>query len=444
MNNVVSVLRCKWQSGILHRVYNLKDEYGRGRFCMMFSGLLSSIVSQLTGGFFLTSFLLLYGLDKSRIGILTFVPYMTSMLNLLSPSLLERFAKRRGILITMKLASNAINILGITILPTVIKEREAMVVGFVILVLAANIINQLAGSGWSAWNVAFLPEDIRVDYFQATVCIQSAFALLVTLGVSVAGDMLAGTEYELVLLTIVRYAAFVVAVIDCAIWLIPKEYEYIRTAKAKITNIFILPWKNKKFLLIVMVLALHNFSANLPTATLNAYLLQDVGVGYSLISGINAVYFIFFFMFSKMWKKFIVKHYWYIAYGFTVFLYGLSYFFYAFVTANTIWLYVAVRLVQHVLGVSSSTVTTSLLYAGLPEEDRTNYLSFYTIVINCSVFISIMLGTLLSMIMGDEAIHIMGFGFTSTQLCLIGCSVGMIAAAVIAMRMSKKFQRVES
>ena len=61
----------------LRYVYNVKDDRGRGRFCMLMSGIMAGLVGQLSGGLFYTSFLLSYGLDVKDIGILKGVMEIT-------------------------------------------------------------------------------------------------------------------------------------------------------------------------------------------------------------------------------------------------------------------------------------------------------------------------------------------------------------------------------
>ncbi len=136
-------LREQWTHTTFHRVYGWNDIYSRGRLCIMLSGIFSGIVAQLSGSLFLTRFLLSYGMDKSRIGILTFVPYLACLFNVFSPLFLERIRVRRPLLIAMKLACYVVNILGVTLLPALVKGTDARLIGFVILVFAANVLTQL-------------------------------------------------------------------------------------------------------------------------------------------------------------------------------------------------------------------------------------------------------------------------------------------------------------
>ena len=81
------------------------------------------------------------------------------------------------------------------------------------------------------------------------------------------------------------------------------------------------------------------------------------------------------------------------------------------------------------MGVLTSSVLNSLVYVALPKEDSTNYLSFYTIVVNGSIFISMMIGTAFCAAMGNRTVLLGGLEFTGTQLCLLATCVaeGLLA-----------------
>ena len=437
MNRFFGSLKTRVKKSPLLYVYNVKDDLGRGRFCMLLSSIMAGLVGQLSGGLFYTSFLLMYGLDKSRIGILTFIPYITCLLNIFSPILLEHFKRRKWILTASKLTYYAISIIGITVLPMIVTDPDALLLWFVVLIIVANSVNQLFASGFSAWNANFLPDNVRVDYFNSASCINSAITFAVTLIVSAIGDALSGTPQELPMLITIRFIAFVLAVVDCIIWLVPKEFPYATAAKTKFSNIFTLPFKNKRFLGTILIAASYTFALNIPNATLNAYILDDVGISYTLCNGINATYFLFFLFFSNMWKKLISKKYWFRAFAIVLILHAATYYAYTFVTADTVWLYVTVRFAQHVLGVATGTIMSSLPYINLPDEDRTNYLSFHTIVANLAAFFSMMIGTVFTKVMGENIVRVFGYPFSSTQILLFVCAVLQCAVAVICVLSAK-------
>lgn len=84
---------------MISTVFNLKELHGQGRARILTSTVLDNVVVSIANGVFYTSFLLYYGMDKSRIGFLTFIPYITCLLNIFSPSILERFHRRKAILL---------------------------------------------------------------------------------------------------------------------------------------------------------------------------------------------------------------------------------------------------------------------------------------------------------------------------------------------------------
>ena len=119
---------------------------------------------------------------------------------------------------------------------------------------------------------------------------------------------------------------------------------------------------------------------------------------------------------------------------------SVTYYMYVFVTADTVWLYVVVRLLQHIFGVVMNSIVASLPYVNLPEEDRTNYMSFHTIVSNMAVFLSMMLGTMFTSYMehGSGTWNILGIAFTSTQILLFACAAAQCLVAGMTLLLSKK------
>ena len=424
MNHINDEAQRAKKTNMINTVFNLKTLHGQGRARILSSTALDNVVASLTTGVFYTSFLLYYGMDKSRIGFLTFIPYITCLLNVFSPSILERFKRRKAILITAKLLQCFINYIGIALLPTLIHDQNARLTGLAILIIVSTAISQLFASGWNAWNANYLEDRVRDNYFFITNCVLNMIAHPTALIISFIADKYADTPNEIMLLTAIRYIAFGLMVVDAIIWIFQKEFPYEKSVdKVKFSAVFTMPLKNKKFMMVMILLILYNFAASLPNATINAYLLEDVGISYTLIASINACFFIFFFLFTGMWNTIICRFNRYYAFGLALLLQGISFIAYAFVSANTIWLYITVRLIQHVTGVLLSGVCSSILYDHLPNADRTNYLSFNFIVTNGAIFLALMTDTLLAGIWENGAILILGIPVYSTQIMIFASAL---------------------
>lgn len=395
----------------LYRVYNWKSEHGRGRTCMLLNSIFSGLAGQFSGSVFYSAFLLAHGFDPSEINVLLFVPYITTFLYLFSPSLLERFKRRKVVLAVARVVTHTINILGITLLPMLfakdengnVLDKTAMTAAFVAIILTANAISALFSQGYSAWHANFLTDDIRADYFTSSQCINALVYVAVFL-VSLYADSLKNTAGYVPFLTTMRFAAYALAVIDIVFLLIPKEYDYPKTVdKPRIRYVFTLPFKNKKFLMTVSIIVMVTFAMNIHAGYIDAYVIKEIEVPLSLINGINALYFAFFIVFGPMWKKFIAKQTWLRALGFSLIIEAMSYLTYSFIVPGAFVLYTIVRLWQHVMGVVRGTIVASLPYLNLPEEDRTNYLAFYTIVNNMGAFAARIIGQVIYENVGKSA-----------------------------------------
>lgn len=431
--------KIKWRNSAFLRTFNLHEEKAKGRSCFLASGILASLAGQLSGGIFYTGFLLSYGINIVNIGIITFVPILTKLLSMFSPFILERFKKRKVILTTLGILANVINILGITVLPNIVMSEAGRVIGFTLLVTLSSAISSIIDPGYSAWHSSFLPNDIRADYFTLSSGINSFVTQGIVLVLSLVTDSFAGSPVQLQIITGFRYAALIIAILHVLVLAIPKEYPYERSHdKVKIRHIFTLPFKNKKFLWTVLLVAFYYIGSSFTNASINIFLLQDVGISYSQINLINAVYFLFFIFFGKMWKTFLRKHSWFKTFAFALFLQGPTYLLYAFVTPdNYTWLWFFVRLLQHVLGVAVNTVLASLIYVNLPKKDQTNYISFYTIMINMSLFLSMMLGTIFLSKLGDNVLNVFGFEMAGVPILLVITGLAQLGIGVLFLKFSK-------
>jgi len=419
------------------KVHDWKDAKGRGRVCMTVSTLLASVATQLTTGMFLTGYLLLFDMDKVSIGIVTFIPYITSLLSIFSPILLERFEKRRYILIAMKVFYYLVNILGVTILPQVISDSKLRLWGFVAIIFISNSINYLAGSGWTAWHANFLPDNMRLRYFQVSSCIISAFTYFFSLLAAFLGDSVAGGPNEQAALTFIRVVGLIVGILDCLVWLIPREFPYLSTERVKLSAVFRLPVKNKKFMYIVALLTIHAFIYNILVAILYAWLLDDVKIGYSTISAWQATYFLFFLFFNKFYQKIIAKLSWYKSWALENILQGVHKALYVFLPLCPVPLFWILGILEHFISAFSQPIKSSLLYVALPEDDRTYYLSFQQIITNCATFLGMMFGTFIVAVIGERTLNVGGFFLSSTQVCAWIQAVLYFLFAFLCLKVSK-------
>jgi len=424
---------------MLKKVFDMTDPYGRGRIRILVSLVFDNIVSQLVTGIFYTSLLLHYGMDKSQLGILAVLPTFAFIANLFIPLLMERFPKRKLILISAKVMQAFLCYVGVAILPIVVKDQQMRLIGISILLFISSLLGQLVVSSWNVWNANYLQNHVIEDFYFVANLVLNIIAQSTAVIISIVADSFADTPNEIQLLTVIRCAAFGIIVLDAVLWIFQKEFPYEKSVdKIKISHVFTLPLKNKAFMTVMVIIFLHNFAGNLPNATLNAYLLEDVKISYTLITSINAVSFVFFILFTQIWMKIIKKHTRYWTYGVAIGIFAFTNILYTFVTADRMWLYVVLRLIQHIANVPLAVLPSSLFYESLPTTDRTYYVSFNQMLVTLACAMGMMLDTILAGFWGDGAIEILGIPIYSTQIMLFASALLLLFLARLLFKWSGK------
>jgi hypothetical protein len=80
-------------------IFNTRDDDARGRTIYLFCTLLAAFYNVFITGIFYTGFLTMYGISITGVGIVTFIPYIANCFSIFSPAILDRFKKKKGILL---------------------------------------------------------------------------------------------------------------------------------------------------------------------------------------------------------------------------------------------------------------------------------------------------------------------------------------------------------
>lgn len=419
----------KLRNGVFVQTFSPKTEFGKGRLCMLIVSIFSSLSGTVAGGLFLTGYLAAYGLNIAQIAILNFIPSITSFFSILSPYILKKYKHPKYILAFGRLLFYSFNILSITLLPMMIKDMGFLMIAFIISRFIAGTINAIFNPGYTAWHSNYLTDDVRANYFLWVQGINAFISGLFSLSMALCLDALQG-EAQLRFMVIMRFVSYALAIADVIVISLPKEIEYKtateKTFLANLKDVFTIPVRNKAFIYTVIILCLYNFMMGITTGTLDYHLLEHVHASYTYQKGIDASYFLFFILFGMLWKKFIAKFTWFRAFAIVLFIRGITYITFAFVTElNYPVLMTIVRLSQHVLGVVTNCIVASLPYVNLPDNDRGAYLVFHSILATGAALLGNITETAFVKIFPESTISIGLFGANlniySTAILLFAC-----------------------
>ena len=423
-----------------HPVYNFMTTGGKARSNLLFAIIAQAIVNGFTGGIFYTGLLVGYGINIVNISILAMIPYITSLLNIFVPYILERFPKRRILLSVCRALHYLVDIVGITLLPQLVHSESGRIIGLIIIIFVSRAINSLT-VGYNAWHMPYVTSDIRNNYFTATTLVGNISSSLVLLIASSVLDAIP-PENQLNLITTLRYVSFGIALLDVYLLQVPKEPTYFTSSsRPKIIDIFRRPLQDKQFRWTMLVLALYQLFTNIPTSVLNAWLLEEVKVSYLYITAVDATLFLFIIFTSRIWNRFLRKK----GACKTIMAMLISEIIavsaYAFVNPNNyLWLMTFVRFTQHFFSLAWNFGSNHIYYENLPPKDRTTHLSFHSLSVNSMVFLSMTLGTTSLSAMGEKTVTLFGQVLTSVPVLLLTKAVLLILLVVIVFLLRKRLE----
>ncbi len=431
-------------SGIRHssffRMFHLGDDRSRGRCVMLAHSVLNATISYLTGGVFYTGFLVANEIDIVNLGIINFLPFLANCLSVFAPLILERFQKRRYLLVGSRLLYFTIIILGVTLLPSIVTDKAAKVFWFGVIVFAANAVAALTAGGFSVWHLNFIPESTRTEFFSHQQIISTAISSATLLVSSLVADALAGTPDQLRVLYILRFIAYGLVLIEAIVLLLPKEYPYPqKVTKLKFSNVFSLSWNCKPFMYTMFVIAAWTLNFYFSSSAMNFYLLETIGTGYSYINFIDASYALFLIVLSPFWRRFIRRRGWLYTFAVTAILHFPTMVLYAFITpGNYFWLMMTVRLTQHVIGVGINLAYANLPFLNLPKEDQSNYLVFHSLVVNLCAFIGSVFSTWFISLMEGVTINLGFHTFEHVPILILMQGTGYLIIGLIVYKKRKR------
>ena len=438
----VNAMRRRFRESSFYRLFNFDNERAQGRCVMLASSVLTNIISWLTGSLFYTSFLMANGIDLVKIGVISFVPYIANLFSVLSPSILERFPKRRWVLFGGRLAYHTLNIFAITVMPVLVRDANARTACFVALVFAANIVNALFSSGYSAWHLNFIPNNIRAEYFSTASMIASFIGIGTGLISSLVADAFSASPYAYAIIVALRYFAYALALVELWALTRPVEYPYEKTVdRVRLSDIVTKPFAHPKFIFTVAVIMAWTFFVNTSASSINYYLLNNVGTSYTYVYALNMLYPVTMLFLIKPAQRIINRHGWFMTFAVSAILYAMPSFLYSFVTAgNYLWMLAVVRVWQHVIGVALNTASSNLPFVNMPDSDRTDYLAFYTIATNAAAFLGMLSGTLFIKFWPNLDIVVAGFHFCNIQTLMWVESIGRLLVGLMVLRLIRRLE----
>jgi len=405
----------------LSDIYNLRDDHAKGRLISLGSALMTAFYNVFITGIFYTGFLSMYGISITGVGIVTFIPLIANTFSVFSSSILDRFKKRKKILLFAKIFFYAMYIIATNLMPLFVTDPDARLVWFAIILFVAHAVYAPFSPGITTWFYNFYPpeNEKRTRYITYNQIFSSIMSSVILLLSAVITDAISGSPYQNTLILGFRYFAFILVIIDVAMQAFAKEYPYPLGEKTRITDIFILPFKHKKFLACMLLMFSWNFIANLHNGMWHFHLLNHMHFSYTLINLMSVMYTVILILISGKWRRIIRRYSWVKTFGLCNLVWIWSEVAFAFMTVERKGMFVPLNFYQNFINVGFNLSYANILYMNLPAEKSNTYIAFNTLGCNLFAFFGLLTGTFISSITGDSTIHVLGMDAYSVQFILM-------------------------
>jgi len=415
------------------------DEVTISRGYVALSNYTSGVINNLIGANFLTGFLLLLNADDSFMGFVTMAGYIGNLLQILSPLLLERFQSRKKLLIYSRAVIYFLNIAVIGMVPLIPFTNPVKLMLIIVIILGVNLINAITAPGFSVWHIKSIPDYVRAKYFSTFNMINGIIIYTVVLGASWVVDNFKASGNELQGLLVLRVLALILCTLDIHFLFKIKEYPNQQTeAGINLKDILINPFREKKYLVTVMIACLWSYSANIPGPYYSMYMLKDMGVSYSFLNIINMFNIPALIFLAPLWRKRVNSTSWFKVLCLSMGLYLLHYAGLSFVTGETLFLYPVSVIYAFMITPGINLVFSNIPYINIPEKDQTVYIGFYSSMNNLAALLGVTTGKEFIRMTEGKTISLLGISMQNKQYMMLLTAAVMMVSAILIYFLQKK------
>jgi len=435
-------------AGIQSFFYDALIENGDGRAsdrrARLYSSYFSSIAGSMVSGMYFTGLLVKLDASDEYIAYINMIISASTFIQMLAPFLMERFSKRKNLLLTLKAITWFLNIVFIAAIPFLPVSKMTQLALFMLTVIAIYTLSALTAPGLGIWQMQCLPHSKRADYFSVSsltsslINLPTSFLVALLLDTVNEANITLGTfPPELLGFYILRIFAVIAAVFEMKFLLRMKEYPYEEENNPKerknSLSLFILPLKNRAFMQTIAIMVLYNFAAGIIGQYYTIYCLDIVNLSYTYLNFSSMVCMPITLIMTPIWAKLINRFGWFKMLVFGISGYTLAILSNAFVTTTTQYVYILVSCFCAMFGPCTSINFSNIPYMKMPSSNQTVYLSFSTVITSLGLILGNLVGLPLFRVTDGIVLRLFGFDMLNYQyICILQGILCMFVVCYVA------------
>lgn len=349
----------------------------RNRVKFTLEGCLGTSIFNLTTGAFLAGFASKLGASDRLNGLLAVIPMIASMIQFISPLILEKI-KNRKLIINLFMALHKVLLGTVVFVPLIFRNESLRLMFVFIFIFASFSCVNLIWPGFTSWMTSSVPANLRGKYFG----IKDSYALACTTIFSlVMGFILdsfkkpgeAYPEYKGFL--VVYILSLVLTLLNIIILTKIKEIPVeLSEQKVKLSDFILKPLKNRVFIKVIIFSMLWNAGQSIGIPFLAVYQVKHLQLEYKYIMMLTLLTNCVWIIAVRMWGKFADKYTWVHSAIYSIMALAAANFVWGFIVVKTLFLLPIAFILAGIGwgGINISLFNMPFMFA--PEENKTIYL----------------------------------------------------------------------
>lgn len=408
------------------RIKTTEKDLERNRLLVILEGASARTIFNLTSGAFLVGLLKYMGASDAFCGYVISIPVFAAIIQVLSPMILESLKYRKTMIIIgamiHRILLSMLIIVPFLPLPSGIKLFIAAIVLFI-----SNLAISFVNPAISNMYVSFVPQNIRGRYFGTRESYILIAATLITLVLGKILDVFNDMGNEGTGYIIVYCFIFLLTIINFSFFALMKEVPLLHTTeRIKLSEIFTLPLKNKKFIRYFIMLIIWNFAVQIASAYFGVYLKSDLSMSYTIITSLSFINAVIYILSARIWGRFADRNGWSKTTMITIGILSICHFTWFFASEGSPAVLFILILSHITSGMAWSGINVALFnlqFDFTPDEKRTVYIGFSAAISGLIGYISAIFGAQLVGLFGEKPVMILGASYDIKQVLFLASAI---------------------
>lgn len=421
--------------------YFRDDEASKDRMRWLVFQQTNGVMGNLVGGYFLNGLFLYMGGDAAFITGVGMITQATNLLQLVAPLLMERFQKRKKLLLFLYGMLQLTNLVVLGLIPFVPAQQQMRLLIVNVMIVVINTFNALWGPGSAIWQLQSLTPATRTRWFALHTMLSGFLVAVFNLIGSRVVDAFTAAGNQLAGLWLLRFVTIAIAVFNIFLLARNRELPYEQKQGGfSVRDMVQKSLREKKYLLTVGIAVCWSFIANL-SAFYAVYLQGDLKISYSLLYLINMLNLPIMFFITPIWARLSKRVHWYVIVAICMAGHAVQHFALPFVTTSSILVYAIAAIFVFFFSNGINLAFANLPYINIPRENQTASMGFYSTV-NCLAALGgITVGRFLIQRTAGHTLTLFGLEMVGSQYLMFGSSFMLALGGLICLLLFKKLKR---